>query len=175
MLEGVPRALRRLTAAVAVLLSVVAMGVHPVSTSSVLHQGVWASAQVGQLPTALGQIATYPLSYRLQVFRRMTPEQKSGLVHEQIGRFLAAHPILGKPQQDLIDVLFALSSPESYRNPTPAVLLSAERLGRRLRLLFPNEDLRAFYVVGHLEGFAPAVAEKDDGFNGGPCGACQRF
>lgn len=73
----------------------------------------WVRANINNLPEDLDSLARLPVRHRVAVFQAQSPEVRSNLAREHFAGIRRDHSLT--PEQDqLIDRLTALASPEAY-------------------------------------------------------------
>jgi hypothetical protein len=73
----------------------------------------WATAHVNQLPAKLDDFMTLPLEYRRAAFREASPEVRSALWQEQLGRVLADEA-LAPQEREILQKAQRLLTPDVF-------------------------------------------------------------
>lgn len=63
----------------------------------------WVEANRGRLPTSLGALSMYPVSYRRAIVGALTNDQKVAVWHAHLQTFLSTQGALGPEQRDFIE------------------------------------------------------------------------
>lgn len=73
----------------------------------------WAIAKGDSLPSTLEDLSQYPVEYRREAFKRLTPAQQSALVREHLAHFLRTETLTAQ-QREMVDDMVQIVTPEAY-------------------------------------------------------------
>jgi hypothetical protein len=97
----------------------------------------WVARHLQALPATLNDYAAYPIEYRREIRKALSPETQSRLWRAQLRGFLVARPDLTAEQRAFVESAIDVASPESFR---PGA--DTPELCERIAQLFPNREDR---------------------------------
>ena len=114
----------------------------------------WVNSHREDLPQTIGELSSFPVSYRVAVFNALPPETKSRLWTEKLETFLAGTPQLTPAQKAVIEMGIGVTTPEAYTTKKGSIewALIEQRLEqiqhRALQAFSENELFTTFFVLG---------------------------
>ncbi|HSR69969.1 MAG TPA: bacteriocin fulvocin C-related protein [Acidobacteriota bacterium] len=114
----------------------------------------WGERNAEHLPKAYWEIVTFPYPYRIQIFSRLTSDEKARFFQEQISNFLASDAGLSEGQVRFLEEARQGLSRDLYEGSSdPAFLVRYE--AEAAEILGPELALSLFQTLGPREVKTP--------------------
>lgn len=128
--------------------SMIATGQVPAYASNPAR--AWVGANRTNLPFAYDDFSKYPIDYRREIYRELTPATRSKLWVEHLQRYRREHSDLSADQQDLLNEAVATASnPATFTRAKSRPTTDDERFERRAKASFgTNEAHDLFATLG---------------------------
>jgi len=110
------------------------------------------------LQQAADQVQDYPLLYRREILRALSPEWRAAIWRRHIQTYLASHPDLRSDVVPVLETLTLLATPAMFDAPTDADRKQVQLLAEQVKsLLGKDETEYLLYRLGRRDGtFASA-------------------
>lgn len=106
-----------------------------------------------ELGEAAGEIQYYPLAYRKEIMRALTPAQRSAVWRDHLQGYLASRPDLDPNAVIAIDAASALMAPQAFEGPSRAVRTQIGIVAAQLvEFLGRDETEYLLYRLGPADG-----------------------
>lgn len=141
--------------AVAVMLPVETILLRAISTpdSQDAVQAWVADLSSEQLAGAADQIQQYPLAYRKEIMRALTPAARSAVWQEHLQSYLDTHPALDPTAAIAIGAAQALLTPAAYEAPSSAMRAQLVVVAEQISELLGREEAEyLLYRLGPADG-----------------------
>jgi hypothetical protein len=106
------------------------------------------------LDQAAARIESYPLMYRKEIMRALTPEKRAMVWRRHLAEYLDAHPSLDDAAVTSIRAALALATAEAFSASAPKTLQAQTRiLSEQIEALIGREEARSLlYRLGPADG-----------------------
>lgn len=114
----------------------------------------WVSdLDAAQLAGAAGQIQSYPLLYRREFMRRLTPEGRSSVWRGHLSTYLQVHPELDAATAGTITTASGVLSPQFFADPTDERRASLHAVAAQIEAALGREEAEyLLYRLGPRDG-----------------------
>jgi len=107
---------------------------------------------------AADRIQEYPLLYRREIMRALSPDWRAAIWRGHIRMYLAGHPDLRSDAVPVLETLALLATPKMFDNPTDADRKQVQLLAEQVKSLIGKDETEfVLYRLGGKDGtFASA-------------------
>jgi len=118
-------------------------------TSSQTTVQEWVSSlSEADLNAAADQVRWYPVSYRREIMRSLTPERRAEAWRAHIQTYIATHPDIDSSALPVLEAAMAMLSPEMFENPTDVTRAQARIVAEQLTALLGKDTTE--YLLSRL-------------------------
>jgi hypothetical protein len=117
-----------------------------------------AGLDADALQRAADRIQDYPLTYRREIMRALTPEWRAAIWRRHIQTYLASHPSLRSDAVPVLETLSLLATPAMFDAPSDADRKQVQLLAEQVKSLMGKDEAEyLLYRLGRKDGtFASA-------------------
>jgi hypothetical protein len=150
----------------------------------------WASSLTeSDLDTAAALVESYPLMYRKEILRALSPDKRAMVWRRHLAEYVTAHPNLDSATVTAIRGAMALATAEAFSSPSKTLQAETRIAAEQIEALIGREEARSLlYRLGPADGTFASIeplshkfANKVRGWvvalaaGGGDCDCAQGF